>query len=350
LPSDQLIPEQIAGIQHDQPPIAEIRPRRTVRHIPLQPHQLTDRVTASKDVFVLSHVGVPRAKAEDWWLDIAGLVDTPRRLRMSELYAMPKRTVTALHECAGFPLRPDIATRRYANVVWGGVDLNFLLQTTGIKREATFLWSYGIDKGVFEDCRSTVYVKDMPLSRLARGEVLLAYEMNGESMDAEHGFPLRLVIPGYYGTNLVKWLYRLELSDRRPDSPFTTKYYNDPVPPTPDNPAGAFEPLWELPPESVIVSPAQGDILQNKANMMWGWAWAGAGLAQVEVSADGGRRWVLADLELADGYAWQQFTYSWTPSASGTFCLMSRAHDKRGLRQPQDSARNAIYRVEVHVQ
>ena len=342
-------PDEIRAAQHDRPAVEEIRPDRTIRHVPLQPHQLTERITPNDDVFVLSHVGVPRAKAQDWWLDIAGLVKRPRRWSHSELSALPKRTVTALHECAGFPLRPDIATRRYANVVWGGVDLASLLHEAGVKRQASFLWSFGVDKGVFEDVTSGVYLKDMPLHRLAAGDILLAYEMNGKPLDQEHGFPLRLVIPGYYGTNLVKWLYRLELSDRRPDGPYTTKYYNDPISPSSNRPTGGTSPLWELPPESVIVSPAPQDKLEVADITIWGWAWAGAGLAQVEVSVDGGHHWVTAELEPEAGWAWRRFTFSWRPTKIGSYSLASLAFDKRGVSQPVDKARNAIYHVIVAI-
>lgn len=345
--SNTITPDMLVAAQHDRPVIDEIRPHRTVRHVPLQPHQLTERITPNKDVFILGHVGIPRARAEDWWLDIAGLVEHPRRFSFSELCAMPKHHVTALHECAGFPLRPDIATRRYANVVWGGVDLASLLKEVCIKQEATFLWSFGIDKGVFEDVTSSVYLKDMPLSKLEHGDVLLAFEMNGQPLDSEHGFPLRLVIPGYYGTNLVKWLYRLELSNRRPDGPYTTKYYNDPVPITPDNPTGGTKPLWELPPESVIVSPAQQDTLEVKNTTIWGWAWAGAGLERVDVSLNDGNTWITADLEPNSGWAWRRFSLSWKPAATETYFLMSRAFDKLERGQLMDNARNAVYRISV---
>lgn len=347
-PTD-LTSDEIAAGTHDVPPVHEIRPDRTVRHIPLKPHQLTERITPRQDVFVLGHVGIPRADAESWWLDIAGLVDRPRRWGYEELRAMPKRTVTALHECAGFPARPDIATRRYANVTWGGVELASLLQEAGLQQEARFLWSFGIDKGVFEDVTSRVYLKDMPLSRLAGGDILLAYEMNGEPLDSEHGFPLRLVIPGYYGTNLVKWLYRIELSDRRPNGPYTTKYYNDPVSSGPDNPKGGTKPLWVLPPESVIVSPAPQDVLQITDTLIWGWAWAGSGVSHVDVSTDDGHHWAPAELEPEAGWAWRQFALVWRPAKAGHYCLAVRAVDKCGVCQPAQSARNAVYRVPVVV-
>jgi len=345
-----LTSDEMATGAHDAPPIDEIRPDRTVRHIPLKPHQLTERITPRQDVFVLGHVGIPRAHAENWWLDIAGLVDRPRRWSYAELRALPKRTVTALHECAGFPARPDIATRRYANVIWGGVDLSFLLRDAGVQQDACFLWSFGIDKGAFEDVTSRVYLKDMPLNRLADGDILLAYEMNGEPLDSEHGYPLRLVIPGYYGTNLVKWLYRIELSDRRPNGPYTTKYYNDPVSPSADNPMGGTKPLWVLPPESVIVSPAPQDVLRRTDTLIWGWAWAGSGLSHIDVSTDGGHQWAPAELETEAGWAWRRFTFPWKPSQAGSYSLASRAFDIQGVAQPSDNARNAIHRVPVSVE
>src|ERR1700730_11492728 len=126
-------PDGPTAIGHGQPPVMDVFPRRTVRHIPLAPHQLTEPITPARDVFVLSHVGIPRARAEDWWLDIAGLVKKPVRLSFAEIVQMPKREVTALHECAGFPMAPHIATRRFANVVWGGVDLATLLKNIDVQ-------------------------------------------------------------------------------------------------------------------------------------------------------------------------------------------------------------------------
>ena len=100
------MPAKPSEVDHEKPPILELRPDCTVRRIPLKPHQHTSNITPTTDVFVLGHVGIPRARAEDWWLDIAGLVKQPRRLQFSQLIKLPKRNVTALHECAGFPTAP----------------------------------------------------------------------------------------------------------------------------------------------------------------------------------------------------------------------------------------------------
>jgi DMSO/TMAO reductase YedYZ molybdopterin-dependent catalytic subunit len=320
-----------------------------VRHIPLAPHQLTEPITPAGDVFILSHVGVPRARAEDWWLDIAGLVKRPVRLSFAEIVRMPKREVIALHECAGFPMAPHIATRRFANVVWGGVDLATLLDSVGVEADAKYLWSYGVDKGVFEDVESDVYLKDMPLTRLLEGSVLLAYELNGAPLDSEHGYPLRLIIPGFYGTNSVKWLYRLELSERRPHGPFTTRYYNDPIAPTAENPAGGSKPVWAIAPESVIVSPATNSTIRLGEIQIWGWAWADAGVRDVEISTDGGETWISAAVEFTHRWSWQRFTLTWIPQICGKYSLMSRVTDNRGEIQPCINARNCVYEVAVSV-
>jgi DMSO/TMAO reductase YedYZ molybdopterin-dependent catalytic subunit len=128
---------------------------------------------------------------------------------LDELKARPKRIVEAVHQCCGNPLEPRVPTRRVANVRWGGVDLAALLDALESDRRARFLWSYGLDGGDFAGTACDHYVKDLPLERLAAGDVLLAYELNGAPLPAAHGFPVRLVVPGYYGTNSVKWLYAL---------------------------------------------------------------------------------------------------------------------------------------------
>lgn len=334
-----------AVVRHDQPPVSDFYPRKTVRRIPLLPHQLTERITPTGDVFVLAHVGVPHARAEEWWIDIVGLVARPRRLSLADLMKMPKRTVTALHQCAGFPARPEIATRRYANVVWGGADLAAVLRECEPSDEATHLWSFGVDRGSFEDVDSPVYLKDLPLSRIPAGDILLAYECNGQPLDAEHGFPVRLLVPGFYGTNSVKWLYRLELANRRPDAPFTSKYYNDSMS---DGGSVRTRPVWSLAPESVIVAPCDGQTVAQGPLDVWGWAWADGPVSRVEISADG-ENWAEAKVEPRSQWSWQKFRYAWIAEQPGRYKLMSRAVDSCGRIQPLSGARNSAYEVNLSV-
>jgi DMSO/TMAO reductase YedYZ molybdopterin-dependent catalytic subunit len=187
-------------------------------------------VTATEHLFVLAHLGIPRIDPARWSLVIDGLVDRACTLSSNDLKARPMKIVEAVHRCCGSPLEPSMPTRRVANVRWGGVDLAKLLDQVGVDARARFLWSYGLDGGDFAGTSCDWFIKDLPLARLTTGDVLLAYGLNGAPLPAEHGFPVRLVVPGFYGTNSVKWLWRLHLAEYRAEGPFTTQFYNDTPP------------------------------------------------------------------------------------------------------------------------
>jgi sulfane dehydrogenase subunit SoxC len=318
-------------------------PARYTRRLFLEPHQAIEAVTPQRDLFVLAHLGIPRVDAADWRLEIAGLLERPLTLTLDDIRRLPARQVESFHQCAGAPRRPDLAVHRVANVVWSGVELADLLRTCGVHADARFLWAYGLDHGHYEDVSAKWYVKDVPLRRLDDGGVLLAYAVNGEPLAPEHGFPLRLIVPGYYGTNTVKWLWRLELAQARATGPFTTVLYNDP-----DPSAGGTRPVWEAPPEALIVVPAPGPLAAS-AMEVWGWAWAAAEIVQVDVSVDGGQSWSAARIERRRQWSWQRFTFDWRPGGTGSFTLAARATDSRGAVQPMSKARNAVHTVTVTI-
>lgn len=328
---------------------AFLDPAGFYRRIPLEPHRLVDRRTRTEDVIVLCHLGVPRIRPDDWSLEIGGLVRSPLTLRLSDLMARPKSTVVSVHQCAGSPLDPETPTRRVCNVAWSGVRLAELIDQCGVLPTARFVWSTGMDHGTFGGVECQSYVKDLPLERVS-ADVLVAYELNGEPLRPENGYPARLIVPGYYGTNSVKWLSRIELADRRSDSPFTTRWYNDPVRDREGRPTGAMQPVWSIAPEAVVVAPASGARLEVGAPVeIWGWAWADGGVDHVELSPDGGETWFPADLESADDRSWQRFRCTWTPPAAGALTLSVRA--RAGDRvQPAAGARNAIHTVNVLVE
>ena len=252
---------------------------------------------------LLAHLGIPHMDLADWTLDIAGLVKCPRRLRFADLARYSERTLEAFHECAGNPMTPHKPERRIANVVWGGVALADVLADAGIVPEAAYVWSYGVDHGTFAGAHVPYYLKDLPLARLAEGDVLLATEVNGEPLSVEHGFPARLVVPGFYGTNSVKWLYRIELADKRADGLFTTHFYNEPGPEI----GSPLRPVWAVAPESVIVHPAPGAVLPFGLVEVRGWAWADGGVVRAKLSVDEGRTWTEADVAPPRERSWQAF-------------------------------------------
>jgi sulfane dehydrogenase subunit SoxC len=324
-------------------PLAPLDPAGLVRRLPLAPHQLGEPITAQRDLFVLAHLGIARIDPGTWQLEIGGLVEQPLRLDFAAIRRLPKREVQSFHQCAGHPRRPEVATRRVGNVVWGGADLAALLAEAAPFPEARFLHAWGLDHGAYDGEGAARYVKDLALSRLEEGGVLLAYEVNGEPLMPEHGFPLRLIIPGYYGTNTVKWLTRLELARERAGGPFTTVLYNDPAP------EGGTRPVWAAPPESLIVAPAPGPLPSRAPLEIWGWAWGAEAITRVEVSADGGASWAEAALEPRRDWSWQRFALPWSPAAKGPVTLMVRASDGAGRTQPAERARNAIHKVLVLV-
>lgn len=320
-----------------------LNPAGLVRRIPLKPHELQSPITAQRDLFVLAHIGIPQVDIGTWQLEIGGDVAQPLRLSYDELRHLPKHTVETFHQCAGFPRRPDLPTRRVANVVWGGVGLRDIAARIGIGPHARFLLAYGLDRGPFEG-KHEQYAKDLPLERLEASEWLVAYEVNGEPLTREHGFPARLVAPGFYGTNCVKWLSRLEFAQERCPGTFTQVLYNDPV-----EGSSELRPVWEAGPECVLVSPSDTASLNAGPHEIWGWAWGSRPIARVDVSCDGGETWTDAALQPRRQQSWQKFHLSWTVEKPAHYELVARAIDADGRVQPMRQARNAVHRISVTV-
>ncbi|HEY7246001.1 MAG TPA: molybdopterin-dependent oxidoreductase [Xanthobacteraceae bacterium] len=325
---------------------AKMEPAGFFRRIPLLPHQMQARLTPTADMIVLCHLGVARLDRAQWSLAIDGLVERPRRLDFTQLTTYPKHALTSFHQCAGSPQQPAEPTQRICNVRWGGTRLADVLRDCGPAPNARYVWSRGADYGAFGGMQHEAYVKDLPIERVP-SDVLIAYELNDAPLLPEHGFPARLVVPGFYGTNSVKWLSRLTLAQERAAGAFTRRWYNDP---DPENP-GTKIPVWSVAPQSVIVAPAPGGMNKREAQVeIWGWAWSDEGIARVDVSTDGGRTWGAAELETRKERSWQQFRAQWRPSARGPCTLCSRAISHTGTVQPDSGRRNAIYRVELTVE
>ena len=171
-----------------------------------------------------------------------------------------------------------------------------------------------------------------------------------KSCDRKTANPARLVAPGFYGTNSVKWLTGMTLAERRGDSPFTTRWYNDVVRDEAGEPTGDAHPVWAIAPESVIVSPAPDSaVTVGQQTEIWGWTWSDRPIATVEISAGGESEWMQAVVEPAAGRAWRRFAMAWRPERRDATILRSRATSVDGERQPASSARNPMHAVPVNV-
>lgn len=300
------------------------------------PEDLGAPVTAVDDLYLIGHFGVAHVPAETWRLRVDGRVSRPLELDLETLRAMPATTVQAVLECYGNPLRPREPTRRVGNVVWRGTPVSAVLDLAGADGE--LLWAQGHDSGVFEGRTCSEYLKDLPLE-VVRERGVLAYEMNGGPLTVEHGFPVRLFVPGYFGTNNVKWLRSLTVADRRAEHLFTTSLYQRPV-------AGTLRPVRDLDVNSIVTGVhREGSELQ-----VAGWAWGSSEVVGVEVGVPGdddGGGWVAAELAAPVGgrFSWRGFRA--TVPARGTEQVRARARDASGARQPLAGDRNACHVVDV---
>ncbi|MET0191508.1 MAG: molybdopterin-dependent oxidoreductase, partial [Pseudonocardia sediminis] len=216
-----------------------------------------------------------------------------------------------------------------------------ILRAAGVHAGATSLWATGLDSGEFGGVACTEYRKDVPLEvALARG--IVALEIDGVPLSAERGYPARLVVPGYFGTNNVKWLRALTVSDRRPEHLFTTRLYLRTVPGT-DGP----QPVRDLDVNSLVTLPSDGARVGADVEVA-GWAWSAVPVVAVEVAVDG--EWAPAEVERRRGphVTWQRFR-TVRRAGPGGHTLAVRATDRDGRVQPVDGARNAAHHVTVDV-
>jgi DMSO/TMAO reductase YedYZ molybdopterin-dependent catalytic subunit len=304
--------------------------------------RLSPPVTPSDDVYVIAHMGVARVDVAQWRLRVEGLVERSLELDYEALTSLPATEVTAVLECFGNPVEPEVATRRVGNVVWRGVQLAHLLERAGVRPEARYVCPEGLDFGSFANVHSDRYVKDLPLARALEPDVLVAWAMNGEPLTREHGFPARVFVPGYFGTNAVKWLSRLTLAAERPESLFTTRLYNRRV-------DGEMRPVRELDVHAVIVTPSDGATLMPGRHTISGWAWSHWPVRAVDVSTDGGGTWQAARVAPRGAdQQWQAFTCAWDVATPGRYGLHVRATDERARVQPA-AGRNRIHTISVAV-
>ena len=297
--------------------IVKLDPATFFRRIPLAPHQMRDRVTRTQDAIVLCHLGVPRLDREQWSLTIDGLVERPLALRFGDLMRYRKSEVTSFHQCAGSPLAPLEPTRRICNITWGGARLADVLADCRPSGNAKYIWSYGTDFGEFGGEKVDAYIKDLPIARV-EADALIAYEMNGDALPAEHGFPARLVVPGFYGTNSVKWLTRMTLAESRASGPFATRWYNDPVRDDAGRDTVKRRRCGRSRRSRSSYSPAPEDAIELSVEReKWGWAWR-----RGPPRRRPRRRWRLATgvARARQGRAWQRFSARWTPKSVGRWC------------------------------
>ena len=317
--------------------------------------------------YLLVHYDVPLVDPAAWRLQVGGAVERPLTLTLDELRERPAVELTATMECAGNgralleprPLSQPWLTEAVGTATWGGAALTALLAEATPASAALDVVFAGLDRGV-EGGVEQRYARSLPLAEALGSGAVLAYEMNGAPLPPQHGFPLRLVVPGWYGMTNVKWLAELTVTTERFAGYQQTTAYRVRASEHEEGRA-----VTRMRPRSLLAPPGLPDFYTRERVVavghvtLAGRAWSGrAPIALVEVSDDGGASWAEATLtrDLEDLSAWVRFEFDWEPARPGTFMLCCRATDETGESQPLEAEwnvggyeNNAVQRVPVLV-
>lgn len=301
-------------------------------------------LTPVDSFFVRQHI--PRPAPIDpaaFRLTLNGMVSHPKQVSLADLQALPQFTVPATLECTGngrgfyTPKVPGIQWRRGAvgNAEWKGPRLSDVFKLAGTSETAEFVEINGADAPV---AQTPDFIRSMPMKKAMHPATILALTMNGGTPQI-HGFPARLVVPGWDGTSWVKWVTRLTPQAKESGGFFMNPGYRIPripLPPgTPARPA-ELEVIEGMPVKSSIMGPEDGTKFALGTIPVNGIAWAGEqAIERVDISFDGGSRWQPATLSPRKlPFAWRLWHIDWKPDGPGYYTILSRATDTAGRVQP----------------
>jgi DMSO/TMAO reductase YedYZ molybdopterin-dependent catalytic subunit len=316
--------------------------------------------------YLLTHYDIPDVDVASWRLEVGGLVERPLSLSLAELRERDSVEVAVTMECAGNGralVEPHVVSQPWlleavGTARWRGVPVAAVLADAGVREEAVEAVFTGLDRGVEGD-EEQAYERSLPVEALLGGDALLAYDVNGVALPPQHGFPLRLVVPGWYGMTSVKWLSRITLVDEPFDgyqmrNSYRVRHEED----------EQGEQITTIAPRSLMVPPGIPEFLTRSRVVtsgpceIVGRAWSGgAEIVGVDVSVDGGAGWSAAELGPAGlgPRAWRSWRFTWDASP-GEHELCCRARDAAGSEQPLDPpwnvggyVNNAVQRVPVTV-
>ena len=291
--------------------------------------------------YLLIHYDIPDVDPATFSLELGGAVERPLSLSLEDLRARPRIAEPITFECAGNgralleprPLSQPWLTEAVGTAEWAGVELKRLLDEARPSSAAIEVLFTALDRGV-EGGEPQWYERSMPIADAQNG--VLAYEMNGAPLPPQHGFPLRLVVPGWYGMQNVKWLTRITVLE----APFTG-FQNSVGYRMYDADGVAGEPVTRMLPRSLMVPPGVPDFMTRERHVepgpvtLSGRAWSGYGdIERVELSTDDGATFAPAELDPPLGpHAWRGWRFEWSAPA-GEHVLASRATDSAGNTQP----------------
>lgn len=314
-------------------------------------------LTQQSRLFVRNHTRTPTIDRATYALQVYGDgLATPRTesealsLSFADLQRLPRRELTSVIECTGNG-RSLFATQQgqsvsgtpwtlgaVGTVRWSGVLLRDVLAAVGLAPDALSVQATGLDDPFVSGGTDYGRVRrPFPVAK-ALDDAILAWGMNGEDLLPDHGYPLRLVLPGWVGIASIKWLGSLEVSRTELTSPWNTTFYRMTGPQWPaDSPPLTVNPVrsaWEL---------AADEVLPARPVTLTGRSWSGAGrITRVSVSLDGGESWrpAVLDRRSREDQGWTQWSVRWARPRPGRHEILARATDEAGRTQPLEAAYN----------
>jgi sulfite oxidase len=317
------------------------------------PSGFSDYITPIEHFFVRTHVYVPTVNPSDWRLTVDGAVATPLTLTMDDLKRLPSVELVSVLECAGNgrgfyePPVPGLqwASGAVGNGRWRGVRLADVLKRAGVQDSAREVLFDGADVP-FRTMPD--FQRSMPIKKAVDSNTLLAYDMNGAPLPVKHGFPLRVVAPGWAGDSWVKWLTSIRVLDKEHDGfwmKIAYRHPGKPIAPGTAVPPEQMQPVTSLYIKSLITVPLdRAQVVSGALVTIRGVAWSGdvAPVTAVDVSVDGGRTWNAATLRMGQrtAFGWRQWEFRWTPERTSYYTILARARDTAGNTQPLDQEWN----------
>lgn len=307
----------------------------------------TTRITPLERFYIRNHFDLPvgdaKTLAATWKLEIRGLVGKPQGFTLSDLQRLKQTTIEAVLQCAGngrglfTPRVPGVQWRYGAmgNAEWTGVRLADLLTMVKPAANAKHLELRGFDKPVVDT--TPPFIRGIPIEKALHPDTLVALRMNGKPLSLQHGFPARLVVPGWVGDDWMKWLSTIDVRADEPTAFFYATGYRFPVPPGAPGaavPPEQMKPMTKLVVKSQLATVANGDVVAPGKHELVGVAFSGeARIKSVEVTVDGGTTWQPAALEQDSDYGFRVFRHSWE-AKPGKSTIAARATDMLGATQP----------------
>ena len=310
--------------------------------------RLTTWATPNDEFYTFHQTTTQQVDAASYRLKISGFVERPREFTLDQIKARAdRREIPVTLECSGNSPRPNRMSGLLSNGVWTGVGLASILKECGLRPEAREVVFLGLDmekekkaaagNQEFETPHGrSVYVQDA-----LNPEAMLAFSLNGQPLPAEQGFPLRLILPGWYGMTQIKWLGRIQVLDRRYEGQHMTRnYLAVRTVDTPDGPMWLDTSISKTNMKSLVARVAKRRAANDTEFRITGPAWGGqVPIAHVDVQIDDGP-WQRATLEPSRGpYAWRLWSLTVKNLAPGTHKLHSRATDANGKVQPAPAER-----------